>query len=245
MYSTDTSHITSCTLSAKSTAPKRVVVCLTTLNYLVTWIATAQHQSEKGHTQSHVRRHKSIRKYSFFPLFFFFSSGMLPNLIQHQCVLPAVSSQQQNTCFRNLFSLQCAGGVCVETEYISSFEWGNPLCTSDTVRHAVSKTGKYFCECHKISQTYTQGHTATEILCMYFWTDSYKRGEISANVDLMDGRYAFVPRSKCFFQKCITAINHTRLILEVILTFKTALSDASVEASQWGNKVLFGYSTVV
>lgn len=105
---------------------------------------------------------------------------MLPNLIQRQHVLPAVSSQQQNTCFRNLFSLQCAGGVCVETEYINSFEWGNPLCTSDTVRHAVSKTGKYFCGCHKISQTYTQGHTEPQKYCVCTFGPTHTKGEKSA-----------------------------------------------------------------
>ncbi len=168
------------------------------LYYLVNW--RAKHHSEKGHTHSHVERHKSIRMYACI-------SWMMPNLIQHQHVFPGVSFLLLNTCFLSVFSLQCARGVCVETVYISSFEWGNPLCTTDSVRHAVSKTGKSFCECHKLSQTYFQGHTATEILCMYFWDNSCKLGK-SVSLWMWD-LYLSYNLNDFFFRTCITAINDT------------------------------------
>lgn len=98
------------------------------------------------------------------------SPSMMPNLIQlkHMFFLCLISATLAITCSLSLFFLQCT--LCVDIVYINSLEWGNLLCITDSVRHAVSKTGKSLCECHKISQTYfrvTQAHTHTCIVCFF------------------------------------------------------------------------------
>lgn len=152
-----------------------------------------------------------------------------------------------HSCYKTLVSWicfpQCTRGACVETVYTSMFEWGNPLCTTDSVRHAVSKTGKFFCECHKITQTYSQGHTATEILCMYFWDNSCKRRGESVPLRIWWMWDLYLSCNLNVFPKVYYC--HKPHTLKEFLPFQTALSDASVKASLRGNKVFFDDNTVV